>query len=400
MLLNNYAWCNGTGDFFGTLLTNFAKNVFNDGGPRAQKLDIDDGPKDEQALIQGTGGELTFEQELEQINKELKMKHASDPGYKPSYKEVEDLLEKQLEEDEYEMEETIVKEATDPTESKTALETLEQDDYEKLQEKTKKVYEIDGEFQATHGMADAVANKYGEDVSITVEDEEGNQYSVSSDLLHDKLSAPEDSKFEKNAEEIAEDLSRGKGYDMVAGRESVANWQQEETQVQHSPVDGDISEQEAIMQELQRQAKKQGTEVPRWPQYEDAKKNTMPKPSSGNHLGSLPPAGSQIAEGVVEAPDESIEEGVEEGRVAKPKELMTWEELQHFEAAEAHSPRIRFHLQVLARPDPSAMEPVGVQDEYVRSVSGCLIRVSCPTSPLLVISSFLFLRIPPSNSIH
>ena len=316
------------------------------------------------------------------INDKLKMKHASDPGYKPSYKEVEDLLEKQLEEDEYEMEETIVKEATDPEESIAALETLEQDDYKKLQEKTEKVYEIDGEFQATHGMADAVANKYGEDVSITVEDEEGNQYAVSSDLLHDKISGPEDSKFEENAEEIAEDLSRGKGYDMVAGRESVENWQEEETQIQDTPVDGDISEQEAIMQELQRRAKKQGTEVPRWPQYEDAKKNTMPKPSSGNMPGSLPPAGSKIGEGVVEASDESIAEGVEEGRVAKPKQLMTWEELQHYEAAEAHSPRIRFHLQVLARPDPSAMDTTGVEDEYVRSVSGCVIRVSCPTPSL------------------
>lgn len=428
------------------MLTAFAKSVFNPDGPKVDK----DGTLGQEApdnapVITGNGGIASMAEELAAINEELRQRSGKPLGkYVSNYKDAENMLKSQLAEDAYEMEDDLSKAAASGKVSGSKLTALEQQEYDRLKAKLEGAEELEEEFDTTADMANTIAEDYGQDVEITVEDQAGHEYAVKSDLKHTKFFVPSNSEMQANAQAIAEKMSSGGGYDINAGQESVLQWEAEEADAKAQQMEEDMGDDVEVVypnvqnppppalpvdhQQKQPAQQKQpvqesmaGTmtgesttavvpqqlddEVPdyeeleeaaeegfTWPEYEKELKWRQEHPEDGKPVERFkgrkvpePAAGTKLGDGFIEAEDTNITEGIAEGREAEANTLMTWDELQHFERENLHSPRIRFRINVLAIPNSPADGNVNGKSEvvlaepfsdiYIKSVSGCLVKV-------------------------
>eukprot|EP00192_Tetraselmis_astigmatica_P009724 CAMPEP_0117679814 /NCGR_PEP_ID=MMETSP0804-20121206/18010_1 /TAXON_ID=1074897 /ORGANISM="Tetraselmis astigmatica, Strain CCMP880" /LENGTH=808 /DNA_ID=CAMNT_0005489251 /DNA_START=325 /DNA_END=2751 /DNA_ORIENTATION=- len=441
-----------SGDFLGTLISSFAKSIFDSNGPTVQEEPLS-GQPDVEAVMEGTGGKASLNTELDSIHDTLEAEYGQDP----TDKQTEDVLEAQLAEDAVELEEGLAAEAqrlqaerVPEQQRKAALSAEEREAYNGMKQKVDNAEALEYQFATVEEMADAVAAKYGKDVEILVDDGHGHRYRVDSDLSSKDgmVFVPDDSTFAKDANQIVLSMKASGGSNLQANKASMQQWASEEQEafleaeekvdqavaesqglLHDYEADGEISkageeaaeaelteyqlqEQAAITnqydtykrltpEEKQRMAALQQQEFAFVQQQaqqklEESKAEHRAAPGS-NLAGSAavkefaadaldanedpsapkvakPAAGSKVAEGVVEAEDTTIAEGVKEGREAAPTELMSWDQLKQYEAAEKHSPRIRLQLSVLPNPEKSASMPTEIDDDYIRSVSACLVR--------------------------
>jgi hypothetical protein len=334
---------------------------------------VDGEPTDVGVVEHGDVLSTTFQSDLDSAVKQAEEKEAAVSGSPvdgliPNYKDVEKILEEQLAQDVVDLESELVEEQNELEEVADEIggeevveeEMAEDEDivYEEVEERVEQAEELEDEFGAAQEMADEIAESYGHDVEVVMSDQAGNQYEVDSNLAaaeaggkaHEGLVDPEAA---AEAAEIVEGLKNGDGV-VEAESDPVANELFDRT------LEGKEEEDyEEDMEEFmaERDAEFVGEEQ----EVVASKSQEAPAEKEQGH------------DVVVEAKEQTIEEGEREGREAEATVIVTDTDLFHMEATEQHSSRVRFVVAAVlpAKSD----EPLKMTATMEYNITAGIIRV-------------------------